>query len=54
MEGNAVYFSHLYYSRATGDFEHLNNQMEQGLYTPYGPSGEDIIDRYLNGPGSIT
>ena len=50
MEGTAVYFSHLYYSRATGDFEHLNNQMEQGLYTPNGPSDEDIIDRYLNGP----
>ena len=50
MEGNAVYFSHLHYSRATGDFEHLNREMERGLWTPYGPSGEDVIDRYLNGP----
>ena len=34
MEGNAVYFSHLHYSRATGDFEHLYNEMERGLWTP--------------------
>ena len=50
MEGNAVYFSHLHYSRATGNFEHLYNEMERGLWTPYGPSSENVIDRYLNGP----
>jgi hypothetical protein len=24
--------------------------MERGLWTPYGPSSENVIDRYLNGP----
>ncbi len=51
MEGNAVYFSHLHYARATRDFEHLYNEMEQGLWTPYGYESEDVINRYLNGPG---
>ena len=31
MEGNAVYFSHLHYSRATGDFEHLYNEMKKQI-----------------------
>jgi len=50
MEGNAVYFSHLYYSRSIDDFTHLQNELIWGLFSPYGPGDTDVIDRYFDGP----
>ena len=46
MEGNAVYFS-TFLSGATGDFEHLYNEMNRAMDP--GPFSEDVFDRYLNG-----
>ena len=51
MEGNAVYFSHRYYSKSIGDITHFKNEMERGLFGCYcGDRSAPIIDRYLNGP----
>ena len=51
MEGPAVYFSHLYYSRNINDFTHFRNNMRGGLFDCYCSDGKaNIIDRYLNGP----
>jgi hypothetical protein len=51
IEGNAVYFSHRYYSKSIGDTTHLKNEMERGLFGCYcGDGSAPIINRYLNGP----
>ena len=51
MEGYAVYFSHLYYSRDINDFSHLQNEMNRGLFSCYcGDNQPTIKERYLNGP----
>ncbi len=51
MEGPAVYFSHLYYSRNINDFTHFREEMRRGLFDCYCSDGKaNIIDRYLNGP----
>ena len=49
MEGHAVFFSHLYYSRDINDFSHIRNEMERSLYTCYCGDGKPkVLDRYLN------
>ena len=51
MEGPAVYFSHLFYSRNINDMSHFKNEMKRGLYTCYCGDGKPTIrERYLNGP----
>jgi len=51
IEGNAVYFSHRYYSKSISDISHFKNEMERGLFGCYcGDGSAPIIDRYLNGP----
>jgi hypothetical protein len=51
IEGNAVYFSHRYYSKSIGNTTHLKNEMERGLFGCYcGDGSPPIINRYLNGP----
>lgn len=50
IEGNAVFFSHVYYARSIDDFRHLQDEMLRGLYSPYGPGDTNVIDRYFDGP----